>query len=123
MSTDPTIVVELAFALPERQEIMELQVKKGCTAEEAIEQSGIKEKFSEIAFDDLARGIFSRPLNGVVLPLAQDYVLENADRIEFYRPLEKDPKQARIDRAKKVLMEEQRQAPQKKNRNKEVKKK
>jgi len=117
MSDDSTIIVEVAFALPERQEIVELQVKKGCTAEEAIEYSGLKEKFPEPGFDDLARGVFSRPLNGVDLPLPQDYVLENADRIEIYRPLEKDPKQARIDRAKKVLLEERQQARKEKEKN------
>lgn len=93
-----SIRVEVAFALPDRQEIIELLVRKGCTAEEAVKDSGIQEKFPEFSLDGLVCGIFSRPLNGKEMPLPADYVLEENDRVEIYRPLEKDPKQARLDR-------------------------
>ena len=45
-------------------------------------------------------GIFSQPLNGKVLPEPSDYILQSGDRIEIYRPLLIDPKQARLNRAK-----------------------
>jgi len=92
------IRIEVAFALPDRQEIIELWVRKGCTAKEAIKNSAIHEKFPELPLDGLACGIFSRPLNGKEMPLPADYVLEENDRVEIYRALEKDPKQARLDR-------------------------
>ena len=96
-----SIRIEVAFALPHRQEIIELIVQKGCTAQEAIKESAIQEKFPEFSLDVSACGIFSRPLNGKEMPLPADYVLEENDRVEIYRPLEKDPKQARLDRIRK----------------------
>lgn len=97
------IKVEVAIALPQRQEVHELLVSRGCTALEAVEQSGLREKYRDYLDQDgtPALGIFSRPLNGVVLPMPQDYVLEEHDRVEIYRPLVTDPKQARRNRAQK----------------------
>lgn len=97
------IMVEVAIALPERQEILTLTVARGCTATEAVELSGFRDKYREALgnTESLALGIFSRPLNGVELPLPVDYVLEEHDRVEIYRPLAKDPKQARRERAAK----------------------
>ena len=94
------IKVEVAFALPERQEIIALTVAPGCTALDAVELSGIKLKFPALDSDSLALGVFSRPLNGVVLPLPGEYVLEEGDRVEIYRPLLHDPKHARIERVR-----------------------
>ena len=95
------IRVEVAFALPERQELVVMSVIAGCTAQEAVELSGMRMKFPEFDLDSLEFGIFSRPLNGLDLPLPGAYVLEENDRVEIYRPLARDPKQTRLDRAKK----------------------
>ena len=102
METDPgeEIRVEVAYALSDNQTILELKVRKGCTALEAVELSGIRQQYPELQARELDMGVFSRPLNGITLPLPADYVLEEADRVEIYRPLEKDPKQARLDRIK-----------------------
>lgn len=100
---DDLIRVEVAYALPGRQRIVELEVKAGCTALEAVNQSGISRTFPELADKDLDLGIFSRPLNGTDLPLPGDYVLEAGDRVEIYRPLTMDPKEARLVRAKRKL--------------------
>ena len=97
-----TIRVEVAFALPAQQVILELQVKEGCTAIEAIERSGIQEIFPDIELDKMNVGIFSRVLNGKDMPLPHEYVLRENDRVEIYRPLENHPRQARIDRVKKA---------------------
>jgi len=101
------INIEVAFALPQRQEIRELVVEQGCTASEAVAKSGILEKYASFLSPDSepAMGIFSRPLNGVELPLPADYVLQENDRVEIYRPLEKDPKQARLERAARAKEE------------------
>ncbi|MDG2175338.1 MAG: RnfH family protein [Gammaproteobacteria bacterium] len=93
--------VEVVFALPDHQTIVAMSVEKGCTARQAMEISGLKEKFPDTDFDTHSLGIFSRPLNGIELPLPEDYVLEEDDRLEIYRPLARDPKQTRLNRAKK----------------------
>ena len=103
-----TIRVEVAFALPDRQEIVALQVHEGSTAEEAIALSSIQDLFPSVALSELARGIFGRPLNGRELPLPDDYILQENDRVEIYRALENDPKQARMDRVKKARQERNR---------------
>ena len=85
--------VEVAFATPARQAILEAQVPAGATVEQAIRQSGILERFPEI---DLAKnpvGIF-----GERARLAD--VVQDGDRVEIYRPLIADPKEARRARAK-----------------------
>jgi putative ubiquitin-RnfH superfamily antitoxin RatB of RatAB toxin-antitoxin module len=106
----PMITVEVAIALPERQEILVLEVRQGCTALEAVTTSGFREKYSDYLPEgkDLALGIFSRPMNGVVLPLPDSYILEDQDRVEIYRPLENDPKQARMERVAKARREKER---------------
>lgn len=95
------IDVEVAYATPERQEIIALQVPVGTTAYEAVLSSGIVDNFPQINLDKDPMGIFSQPMDGRKLPLAAEYVLENRDRVEIYRPLEIDPKQARLERAAK----------------------
>ena len=86
------ITVEVAYALPERQLILELSVASGTTLEQAIRASGILDQFPEI---DLARnkvGVFGKPGS-------PDTVLQGGDRVEIYRPLIADPKEIRKQRA------------------------
>jgi putative ubiquitin-RnfH superfamily antitoxin RatB of RatAB toxin-antitoxin module len=51
-------------------------------------------------------GIFSQPLNGKVLPTPSEYIVQPKDRVEIYRPLLADPKQARLRRAKNKEMQQ-----------------
>lgn len=86
------MVVEVAYARPEEQLIIELEVAPGTTVAQAIETSGILERFPEI---DLARnkvGIFGK-LTSLDIPL------RDKDRVEIYRPLIADPKEVRRRRA------------------------
>ncbi|MDR2111492.1 MAG: RnfH family protein [Candidatus Accumulibacter sp.] len=86
------IAVEVVYALKERQELVALKLPAGATAREAVERSGLPEKFPEI---DLARnklGVFAK----LVKP---DAVLRDRDRVEIYRPLIADPKEVRRQRA------------------------
>ena len=46
--TKPTIVVEVAYALPAKQKLISLTVPVGTTALQAVEQSGILRDFPEI---------------------------------------------------------------------------
>lgn len=93
------ISVEVAYALPDQQRVIALQVRRGTTAAAAVELSGIAWEFPEIDLSSAAMGIFSRPLDGKGSPLPQGYVLNERDRVEIYRPLQIDPMQARLRRA------------------------
>lgn len=89
---DKTIRVEVAYATLREQVILELPVAPGITAREAVERSGILQRFPEI---DLARnklGIFGKATK-------LDAKLSEGDRVEIYRPLIADPKEQRKKRA------------------------
>jgi hypothetical protein len=86
------ITVEVAYALPEQQVIVSLNVSPGTTVRAAIEQSGMLTKFEEIDLEKNAVGVFSKKVT-------LDQVLRNRDRVEIYRPLIADPKQVRKQRA------------------------
>ena len=87
-----SIEVEVAYALPEKQAIIKVQVAEGTTALEAAQQSGITERFEGIALDNAKLGIFGK----VASP---KQVLQAGDRVEIYRPLQADPKEVRKERA------------------------
>jgi len=87
------IDVEVAYARSDRQVIIPLRhVPAGLTAQQAIEQSGILQQFPEINLAKQKIGIFSKVCS-------LDQVLEHGDRVEIYRPLLADPKDARRQRA------------------------
>ncbi|MCL7943369.1 RnfH family protein [Marinobacter sp. ATCH36] len=90
------IDVEVAFARPDRQEIICLQVEVGTSALEAVRRSGITAVFPEIDPEKDDMGIF-----GKVIKDPSAHELRDGDRVEIYRPLKIDPKQARLNRAKK----------------------
>lgn len=56
------ITVEVAYALPQKQKIIELLVEPGTTAFQAAERSGITREFPEIDLESAKMGIFVRPL-------------------------------------------------------------
>jgi len=88
------ISVEVAYARPDTQVIMPLQVKAGTTVIAAIELSGILQKFPEIDLEQNKLGIFSK----ITKP---ETVLQEKDRVEIYRSLIADPKESRRARAEK----------------------
>ncbi|MCG2582631.1 MAG: RnfH family protein [Marinobacter sp.] len=90
------IRVEVAYARPDRQEIISLKVPMGTTALEAVKQSGIVAVFPEVDPDNTDMGIFGKAIKS---PAGHE--LREGDRVELYRPLKIDPKQARLNRAKK----------------------
>ena len=94
MAESKTILVEVAYAKPDKQVIIPLQVKPGTQLVEAIKLSGILEQFPEIDLEKSKLGIFSK----VSKP---DTVLREKDRVEIYRPLIADPKESRRKRADK----------------------
>ena len=70
------IKVEVAYATPEKQRIIEVDVPLGTTVAEAVRQSGIEREFPELSLEGMP--------------------------MELYRPLLIDPKQARLNRAAKA---------------------
>lgn len=95
------IKVEVAYATPEKQRIIALDVEEGCTVYQAAEQSGICDEFPEIVLADAKMGIFGKAVRS-----PQDEVLREMDRVEIYRPLIIDPKAARANRAAKAAEKE-----------------
>jgi putative ubiquitin-RnfH superfamily antitoxin RatB of RatAB toxin-antitoxin module len=89
--TNP-IQVEIAYATPDRQEILAIQVESGCTIGLAIQLSGILQRFPDIDLTAQSVGIFSKKRELTDL-------LAAGDRVEIYRPLTIDPKEARRARA------------------------
>jgi hypothetical protein len=96
------ISVEVAYAAPEKQLILQIDVAVGTTAFEAAELSGIVNEFETIDLNKDAMGIFSKVLDGKNMPRPKEYILKARDRVEIYRPLTIDPKQARLARAEKT---------------------
>lgn len=88
------IQVEVAYAAPQKQLILPVNVPQGSTAQEAVEQSGIARKFPEIDPTANPMGIFGHQIK-------PQQVLRDGDRVELYRPLLCDPKEVRRRRAKK----------------------
>lgn len=99
---DPALInVEVAHGAPGKQLVVSLKVPLGTTALKAIEISNIVKEFPGINLNSDVVGIFSKPLDGKSRPLPKEYVLEEKDRVEIYRPLIIDPKVARVERAAK----------------------
>lgn len=96
------IEVEVACALPERQHILAIRVPRGTTALAAVTMSGIAALFPEVSINPARLGIFGRLLGTRGLPPADRYLVCPGDRVEIYRPLVADPKDARRRRASVV---------------------
>ena len=92
MASPELIRVEVAYALPGEQLILELEVPAGITAGEAVHRSGMLERFPQIDAATLKLGLYSRPVE-------PGQPLRDGDRVEIYRPLLADPKQVRRQRA------------------------
>lgn len=92
------ISIEIACALPQRQVLLALQVPAGTTLQDAVMRSGILAQFAtEFSAHDLAAlrfGVF-----GKLEKSPQSRLLREGDRVEIYRPLQIDPKEARRARA------------------------
>ncbi|MDR5900347.1 RnfH family protein [Halomonas vilamensis] len=94
-----SLLVEVAFALPQKQRIIALKVPDGTTVLEAIEKANLPLLFPEVSpeiFHQAPVGIF-----GKVIREPSVHPLRQGDRVEVYRSLEIDPKVARLARAKR----------------------
>ncbi|PHS69139.1 MAG: RnfH family protein [Methylophaga sp.] len=105
METTNHLSIEVAYALPDEQVILTLEVPKETTVEEAIKRSGVLESYPQIDLSVDKVGIF-----GKMCKLTA--TLREKDRIEIYRKLTADPKESRRQKAemerKKAVQEKQR---------------
>ena len=86
--------IEVAYAGPEGQWLVALELPEGATALDAIDASGLRSKLPADRFEPLRLGVFSslvEPSRG----------LRDGDRVELYRALQVDPKDARRARVAK----------------------
>lgn len=88
MDNADQITVEVSYARPDEQVIIEVRVAQNATLKQAILVSGVLTRFPEINLEVNKVGIF-----GKVKELDQS--LLPGDRVEVYRPLIADPKQVR----------------------------
>ena len=85
--------VEVVYARPEAQTVVQVWVRPGTTVREAVARSGVLQ--GRPASADLRFGIFGRQVS-------PERPLADGDRIEVYRPLLADPRVARRARAKSL---------------------
>ena len=94
MAVEASIRIEVCYAKPEVQAMVALTVASGTTALQALERSGLPQRFPEI---DMAKAVLG--IRGKRVEF--DHVLVEADRLEILRPLTADPKETRRRRAAK----------------------
>lgn len=91
------IKVEVAYALPHKQMLIPLSIKKGSTVYDAAVESGVADKFPDIDLETIPMGIF-----GKAERKPKERVLNEGERVELYRPLIADPKEVRKRRAEEI---------------------
>lgn len=82
------VKIEVVFALPERQELISLTVEPGTTVEMALTLSAVSDKFPQEDLSSCQVGIWGQVVD-------RDHPLAHGDRLELYRPLKIDPRDAR----------------------------
>ena len=95
--TDPRanarIVVEVVFALPDRQALVAVELPAGATVAEAIAAAGLAGIYED-------QDIANAPVAIWAKPVGRSAAVSNGDRIEILRPLRMDPRDARREVAK-----------------------
>ncbi len=88
------IHVQVCYATPASDILLDLDVAPGTTLAQAVQQSGLLAMVPGIDLAQSPVGIFSKKKT-------LDTVLRDQDRVEVYRPLLCDPKETRRRRAQK----------------------
>lgn len=90
MATLETDSVEVMFALPDEQTIVEVAIESGMTVAEAVARSGLVERYPMIGGEEPVFGIWG-------IRVQPDYPVKPGDRIEISRPLRADPRSMRLE--------------------------
>ena len=88
----PALSVQVCHALPDRIFLRDLRVKPGTSVQQAIVDSGLLEQMPGLDLAELKVGIHGKQKS-------LEVTVRDGDRIEVYRPLIADPKDARRRRA------------------------
>jgi len=88
MTGRETITVELAFATPDRQVLREVTVGAGASVADVLEAGSLAAEFPGLTLDNCQAGVWGRPVD-------RDHKVADKDRVELYRPLGIDPREAR----------------------------
>lgn len=80
--------VEVVYARPGKQVLLNVEIEAGATVADVIAESGIGARFGAEDFDGLPVGIWGRVVD-------RDHEVRPGDRVEIYRPLVIDPREAR----------------------------
>ena len=97
------LMVEVAYAEPYLERIRPVRVARGACVEDALQIATLDPDLKDVDLANCAVGIF-----GKVVPREQ--LLEEGDRIEIYRPLTQDPKEARRARAREADKQRRRES-------------
>lgn len=106
MANADVIEIEVAYGLPQEQVLLSLTVPAGTTARDAVALSRLAERYPDIDPAQVPLGIF-----GKLLKAPEQQVLRAGDRVEIYRPLLIDPKEARRLRAERAKAKRAQKAP------------
>lgn len=80
--------IEIVYGLSDKQVLKNMQVEEGTRIRAAALNSGLDEIFTDLDLHSAPLGIFGKTVK-------DDTPLHDGDRIEIYRPLQADPKEAR----------------------------
>ena len=89
------IKIEVVYAKPDKQELIELELEENSTVLKAIERSGLLNNYPEIDLSKNKVGIFNKVVG-------LDTTLSMGDRVSIFRELILTPNEARLLRAKKL---------------------
>ncbi|PQV53570.1 RnfH family protein [Paraburkholderia sp. BL21I4N1] len=87
--------IEVCYALADEQALIAVDLPEGATLQQALDASGILQRFPRIDLTTQRVGVFGKIK-------ALDTVLADHDRVEIYRPLLVDPKLSRQRRVEKT---------------------
>jgi putative ubiquitin-RnfH superfamily antitoxin RatB of RatAB toxin-antitoxin module len=90
--TEETVAIEVVFAVPEKQEVIQIEVPLGTLIRDAVRLSCIESLFPNYDLSMLSVGVWNEVKS-------QAYVVQSGDRVEVYRSLINNAKDARRRRA------------------------
>jgi putative ubiquitin-RnfH superfamily antitoxin RatB of RatAB toxin-antitoxin module len=93
--SDAPLRIEIAYAEPQRAVVKSLNLPAGACVADALRLAELDADFGAVDFANSAIGIFGKLSR-------RDQLLRQGDRIEIYRPLSADPKEARRARAREA---------------------
>ena len=85
--------IEVIYALPDTQQLVLVEIDEGGSAIDAVRASGLCESHPSLVRGRLRLGIFG-------VEVRHDALVADGDRVEIYRPLAVDPKEARRAKAR-----------------------